>query len=190
VIKASPSSPPLSSLSFFSGLRMSGESISNGVQLLDQANEAETNPNTEQQSEYTAFYCEENVYLLLQRLATRQPVDQHYALFISNPSRTCLLLHQRASKSAPDHYVIWDYHVVAVTRATDEAYVLDADSLLGPRVPLDGESPASFCLRFSSLIAIASAYIEATFVPRLFRADQVPASLSRSRPSTARSAFC
>lgn len=96
---------------------------------------------------YTPFYCEENVYLLLEDLATRHSADRHYALFISNPARTCLLFHQRAStRSESSHYVIWDYHVVVVTvenGATGEVYVLDADSLLSPRNLLDGKSASS-----------------------------------------------
>lgn len=91
--------------------------------------------------QYTACYCEENVYLLLTYLSSRLaavsraaeniakrsrtrpvspaavfvPVWDLHCLFISNKDRTVLLYQQSASKLPNANYpVIWDYHVVAV----------------------------------------------------------------------------
>ncbi|KWU46574.1 hypothetical protein RHOSPDRAFT_32032 [Rhodotorula sp. JG-1b] len=50
---------------------------------------------------YTRYYREENLF----------------AVFVSNPERRVLLCHQVASRVGPDknNYVMWDYHVVAVS---------------------------------------------------------------------------
>ncbi|TKY87775.1 hypothetical protein EX895_003356 [Sporisorium graminicola] len=94
--------------------------------------------------QYTAFYCEENVYLLARHLSAhlsatnaaahniaRQqartrtsahtqrsvfvPVWDVHVLFISNSTKTVLLYAQSASKlPSAGSPVIWDYHVVAV----------------------------------------------------------------------------
>jgi hypothetical protein len=101
---------------------------------------------------YTRYYCEENVYKLLEaalaqiRAAPATPAPrQLFALFVSNPERRVLLFHQAASRVGPDmdNYVVWDYHVVAVSLdygsdGIRRAVVLDRDSLLGFPVSLDG----------------------------------------------------
>lgn len=76
---------------------------------------------------YTPYYCEENVWHLLQRpeLAASEPA----AIFISNPGRSCALGGQRLQPS-PGEPVIWDYHVVALTRSGGEALIWDLDSTL------------------------------------------------------------
>jgi hypothetical protein len=96
--------------------------------------------------DYAPYYCEENIYRLIQRLRTLRlragrpepslagrdcgpnhaddvPGPGHadpdgspnlcgrdFALFITNPGKSCLLLHQKAA--APGQPVFWDYHVV------------------------------------------------------------------------------
>lgn len=101
---------------------------------------------------YTRYYCEENVYKLLETaLAQAQAVPatpaprQLFAVFVTNPERRVLLFHQVASRVGPhmDKYVVWDYHVIAVSieHGSDgvrRAFVLDRDSLLDFPVPLDG----------------------------------------------------
>lgn len=90
---------------------------------------------------HTPYYCEENVHLLLQSLTTTY--SQSYALFITNIERSALLFHQKASppeRANQDYYVIWDYHVVAVTVEEDgKRWVWDQDSRLGCPVELQGE---------------------------------------------------
>ncbi|KAF6250670.1 hypothetical protein COO60DRAFT_759816 [Scenedesmus sp. NREL 46B-D3] len=68
-----------------------------------------------QQCIYTACYCEENVYHLLQHLIHskgRQAVNL-FAVFISNSSETVPFWQQQASQQ-PDGLVVWDYHVVVL----------------------------------------------------------------------------
>ncbi|KAM0792074.1 hypothetical protein ACM66B_004778 [Microbotryomycetes sp. NB124-2] len=97
----------------------------------------ETVPSSEPAlSPYTRCYCEENVYaLLLSRVTkdsrnTQQTMHslesssrRHYAVFVSNETRSCLLFQQRASSQGP-HFgnpVVWDYHVFAVSAITTPA---------------------------------------------------------------------
>ncbi|GAA6016928.1 hypothetical protein JCM10207_007850 [Rhodosporidiobolus poonsookiae] len=96
---------------------------------------------------YTPYYCEENVYQLLLTLsaahATEKRFTRLHAVFISNLERHALLFHQKPSKAGEeqDHYVIWDYHVVAVgveerSNGGKRVVVLDRDSRLGGEVEL------------------------------------------------------
>ena len=73
---------------------------------------------------YQAFYCEENAYWLCQheRFAERE----HYAVFISNRIKQCVLMQQRIAE--PGTPVCWDYHVVVL--AHDPAEVFDLDTRL------------------------------------------------------------
>ncbi|GAA5978164.1 hypothetical protein JCM10908_004254 [Rhodotorula pacifica] len=116
---------------------------------------------------YTRYYCEENVYKLLELATSEAPTATSrrlFAVFISNPDRKVLLFHQAASRAGPDmdHYVVWDYHVVAVAieegAGLRRAVVLDRDTLLGASVPLE-------------------TYIQATFRPDLFAAGYLDPSL-------------
>ena len=89
-----------------------------------------------QPARYTAFYCEENVYHLVASLQSSIAEDSNgtrvYAVFISNAQRKSLLFHQKAA-DPEQGYVIWDYHVVAVTvtpRAGSVGAGLDADEVV------------------------------------------------------------
>lgn len=75
---------------------------------------------------YTPFYCEENAWHLVQRaeLAALEPA----VLFVSNPTRSCALWHQRAAP--PGHPIVWDYHVVVLTRGAEQARIWDLDTRL------------------------------------------------------------
>ncbi|GAA5868744.1 hypothetical protein JCM1840_004379 [Sporobolomyces johnsonii] len=121
---------------------------------------------------YTPFYCEENVYLLLQSLhSSPSRFSRCYAAFISNPIRHCLLFKQKASRRTEmeGSYVIWDYHVVAVVVEREEdgeevkerVRVLDRDSRLGMSVDL-------------------ADYVQETFQPDLYEQTNVDVAL-RSR---------
>lgn len=76
---------------------------------------------------YQPFYCEENVWWLARRpeLASRD----RWAVFISNPDRTCALWQQRLSASR-EEAVVWDYHVVLLTSGPGGPEVWDLDSRL------------------------------------------------------------
>lgn len=101
---------------------------------------------------YTPFYCEENCFKLLEQLESRS-----WVIFISSPSRTCLLCEQRAAGETG--YVIWDYHVVACWEKDDGVHIIDLDSTLGACVPL-------------------ADYVAHTFRPDLFASGSIPESLN------------
>jgi len=120
---------------------------------------------------YASCYCEENALRLADRLPSELAESAHL-VFITNPSKTVLVVHQRSSPhGGPDEppgpiesdHVVWDYHVVLVTTAP-RPLVWDLDTRLPFPVPLD-------------------AYLGAAFVPidprygAMFRV--VPASLCR-----------
>lgn len=87
---------------------------------------------------YTPFWCEENV---CQLIATLDDPSRAYAVFISNPERTCILFQQAASARGAEagHYVVWDYHVIVVTTLEDGSVaVLDRDSRLPQPMLLEG----------------------------------------------------
>lgn len=72
------------------------------------------------------FYCEENVWWLLQHPSL---VDhERFALFITNPLRQCPVWAQRAGPE--DGFVVWDYHVIAIVRR-DGVEAWDLDTRLG-----------------------------------------------------------
>ena len=90
---------------------------------------------------YAAFYCEENVFHLLAR-DDLAPGDR-YAVFISNPHRSCALWGQQQAQ--PKEPVVWDYHVVALVKDSLQARIYDLDARFGFPVPaadyLDGAFP-------------------------------------------------
>lgn len=77
---------------------------------------------------YQAFYCEENAWWLCQR--SELGPGKREVWFISNESKQCALLEQRAAPVGLE--VIWDYHVVVVVGDA----VWDLDSRLGMPVPV------------------------------------------------------
>ena len=108
---------------------------------------------------YTAYYCEENVYHLVEWLTAKGHFEQVFAVFVSNDMRQNLLYYQRAAAPGAQ-YVVWDYHVFAVTvdkcesgtakgseigrdialrGKTANACVWDLDTQLGLKVPLEGK---------------------------------------------------
>lgn len=101
---------------------------------------------------YTPFYCEENIYWLLNDLlddknsANNREEIAHYAVFISNPAKQVMLWRQKASgRPDVDDLVCWDYHVIAVSfrllkseydrhasTARSECMIYDLDTTLLP----------------------------------------------------------
>ncbi len=127
---------------------------------------------------YTPYYCEENTHNLLRALEsgayTRSRPLRSYAVFVSNLDKRCLLFHQRASKQGAEYgnYVIWDYHVLVVAvmevgEGRTESVVFDRDSLLGPAVPLRGQSSSptvvgvdsKSCANYCSCRRLRQAYL-------------------------------
>lgn len=100
-------------------------------------------PSYETSAPYTACYCEENVYLLLNSL-DRSRFSRSYAVFVTNLERRALLFQQQSSMQGPmqGHYVLWDYHVIAVavegSGEQERVVVLDRDSRLDLPISLRG----------------------------------------------------
>ncbi|KAH7340977.1 N-terminal glutamine amidase-domain-containing protein [Rhizoctonia solani] len=98
---------------------------------------------------YTSCYCEENVYLACQALieVDAPSLENIYAVFLSNPTKTILIWGQKAAQHKMDIGcpVVWDYHVIMVLVAAanenepdqtvaDRTYIVDFDSMLGTLV--------------------------------------------------------
>lgn len=86
---------------------------------------------------YTPFYCEENVFQLLECGSLSQAADPQASVevvFISNAHGQVACWEQRASpvRGQP---IAWDYHVVAAVRTPSACEVWDLDSHLGYPVP-------------------------------------------------------
>lgn len=91
-----------------------------------------------EKSTYTRCYCEENVYMLCQRVsrlsAERQDAGfdwQCFAVFISNEIERCPVWWQKAGAD-DDAPCLWDYHVVlyCVSDRCKRAVVVDLDTTL------------------------------------------------------------
>ena len=76
---------------------------------------------------YTAFFCEENIWLLARQLIdSGVAADGLQVLLFSNTSQSVLLVNQRAAPSGWP--VVWDYHVVLRIHDSDGDIVLDPDT--------------------------------------------------------------
>ena len=70
--------------------------------------------------QYTSCFCEENIYLLCQKIIA---CDSLYAVFISNPSKSVAFWQHngmRPEKQRENRPVVWDYHVIAVSQSQYE----------------------------------------------------------------------
>ncbi|KAI8367900.1 N-terminal glutamine amidase-domain-containing protein [Choanephora cucurbitarum] len=88
---------------------------------------------------YTANYCEENIYKLCEEIQTKRPdlLEYFHVVFISNKNRMVPLWQQRAGREE-DHMVVWDYHVVLYfEKEGEKALVYDFDTLLPFPTPAD-----------------------------------------------------
>jgi hypothetical protein len=92
---------------------------------------------------YTAFFCEENVWWLAQRLAgAGARAEDMDVIFLGNPYMSVLLLEQRAA--APGEPMIWDYHVILRLRDAQGCWIFDRDSRLPCPLPCDEYLAATF----------------------------------------------
>ncbi|GAA5904998.1 uncharacterized protein JCM6883_004933 [Sporobolomyces salmoneus] len=105
---------------------------------------------------YTPYYCEENVYKLVQALQSSSEVQATWGCFVSNLDQRAILFNQKASRVGIEQgsWVIWDYHVFVVAAVKqgdgERLVVIDRDSKLGEIVDFED-------------------YIERTFYGSLFR---------------------
>ncbi|TRM61813.1 N-terminal glutamine amidase-domain-containing protein [Schizophyllum amplum] len=126
---------------------------------------------------YTSHYCEENVYLLLQTLASDASVADTwnaYAVFISNETKSVALWNQKLAPEDSVMPVVWDYHVVALLRPKEpeisqeceervlpQAWIYDFDSRIPTPVLLEEYLEGTFRdevpTQFQSLFRVVSA---------------------------------
>lgn len=80
---------------------------------------------------YTSCYCEENVWKLCEYIRDKGtcPLDEVYAIFISNERRMIPIWKQKSSRG--DQPVIWDYHVILLHRSKQgQSFIYDLDTIL------------------------------------------------------------
>ncbi|XP_028917757.1 protein N-terminal glutamine amidohydrolase isoform X1 [Ornithorhynchus anatinus] len=80
---------------------------------------------------YSSCYCEENIWKLCEYIQNRNryPLEEFYAVFISNERRMVPIWKQRAEPG--DGPVIWDYHVVLLHLSSGgQSFVYDLDTVL------------------------------------------------------------
>lgn len=78
---------------------------------------------------YTAFFCEENIWLLAKALADqRYDIDKMQVLFLANPVNSLPVYQQLLAPAGQPVY--WDYHVILLLTMPDSAYLFDLDSRL------------------------------------------------------------
>jgi protein N-terminal glutamine amidohydrolase len=82
---------------------------------------------------YCPFYCEENVWHLCAN--PRLVGTDRRVVIVSNHGHHVAVWRQRAAYDAAEP-VVWDYHVVLLSRAAGTWRVWDLDSALGLEVPL------------------------------------------------------
>ncbi|XP_071277853.1 protein N-terminal glutamine amidohydrolase isoform X2 [Agelaius tricolor] len=96
---------------------------------------------------YTSCYCEENVWKLCDyiRSQDRYPLEEFYAVFISNDKRMIPLWKQKSGHG--DEPVVWDYHVILLHLSSREQnFVYDLDTVLPFPCPFDVYSVEAFRL--------------------------------------------
>ncbi|KAM4907575.1 protein N-terminal glutamine amidohydrolase isoform 4-T4 [Sylvia borin] len=94
---------------------------------------------------YTSCYCEENVWKLCDyiRSQDRYPLEEFYAVFISNDRRMIPLWKQKSGHG--DEPVVWDYHVILLHVSSGEQnFIYDLDTVLPFPCPFDVYSVEAF----------------------------------------------
>ncbi len=86
--------------------------------------------------DYTAYFCEENIY----RLAQRSEIPDGWVVFIYSMAGACPVWNQQAGGEG--QAIFWDYHVVYVARGR----IWDLDSVYGPELEVEDWVQASFPL--------------------------------------------
>ncbi|KAM9023938.1 protein N-terminal glutamine amidohydrolase isoform 3-T3 [Ara ararauna] len=96
---------------------------------------------------YTSCYCEENVWKLCEYIRSQDqyPLEEFYAIFISNDRRMIPLWKQKSGHG--DEPVVWDYHVVLLhVSSREQNFIYDLDTVLPFPCPFDMYSVEAFRL--------------------------------------------
>ncbi|XP_038246753.1 protein N-terminal glutamine amidohydrolase isoform X6 [Dermochelys coriacea] len=94
---------------------------------------------------YTSCYCEENVWKLCEYIRSydQYPLEEFYAVFISNERRMIPLWKQRSG--CGDEPVVWDYHVILLhVSSGDQNFIYDLDTVLPFPCPFDTYTEEAF----------------------------------------------
>ncbi|XP_052559953.1 protein N-terminal glutamine amidohydrolase isoform X1 [Tympanuchus pallidicinctus] len=94
---------------------------------------------------YTSCYCEENVWKLCEyiRSQDRYPLEEFYAVFISNDRRMIPLWKQKSGHG--DEPVVWDYHVILLhVPGGEQNFIYDLDTVLPFPCPFEMYSAEAF----------------------------------------------
>ncbi|KAM4685138.1 protein N-terminal glutamine amidohydrolase isoform 3-T5 [Amazona ochrocephala] len=96
---------------------------------------------------YTSCYCEENVWKLCEYIRSQDqyPLEEFYAVFISNDRRMIPLWKQKSGHG--DEPVVWDYHVILLhVSSREQNFIYDLDTVLPFPCPFDMYSVEAFRL--------------------------------------------
>ncbi|XP_076185259.1 protein N-terminal glutamine amidohydrolase isoform X4 [Aptenodytes patagonicus] len=96
---------------------------------------------------YTSCYCEENVWKLCDYIRSQDqyPLEEFYAVFISNDRRMIPLWKQRSGHA--DEPVVWDYHVILLhVPSGEQNFIYDLDTVLPFPCPFEVYSVEAFRL--------------------------------------------
>lgn len=78
---------------------------------------------------YTALFCEENIWHLIQTLINEGVKDKDMkVLFITNNNKQIAIFNQLSAEN--EHAVIWDYHVLLMVNIEQSFYIFDFDTRL------------------------------------------------------------
>ncbi|KAG6544466.1 hypothetical protein Mapa_014104 [Marchantia paleacea] len=91
--------------------------------------------------QYTACYCEENIYMLCKALKEQgvaaRDLSDLFVVFISNDIQRVPISRQRNCSTGSESFCFWDYHVICIQKAgPQEALVWDLDTTLSLPAPL------------------------------------------------------
>lgn len=98
---------------------------------------------------YTKFYCEENVWKLVELISQLEGIDmtKFYVLICSNNLKRTPFFHHKNGKVENMYLQIWDYHVFVIYKESKEKlYVYDLDSCL-PSFPVTFSQYVQLCLQ-------------------------------------------
>ena len=88
---------------------------------------------------YQANYCEENIWHLANESEIQ--ANERFVVFISNPGKCFAMWEQKSAEEGQP--VMWDYHVVLVTRG-ESLQIWDLDTRAGYPLPAQDWIQASF----------------------------------------------
>lgn len=106
---------------------------------------------SKKQFTYTAYFCEENIWLLGEKLVEAGISEKELFVWILSNSRRQIPLYSQTLQDGP-FPVLWDYHVILFWDSKNSKFIFDFDSTL--------IFPTELTIYFSKTISKASQLIE------------------------------